>query len=167
MQELISPGANMKRLFALLCPLLFLAGCVAVPYDAETVYYPAPTVSAHISSGNYYPYSRPYPYYQPPVYVAPAPVIVPPPRHFNYNRNVRPGMQNYPHPRNDGVRDRPRQDLQRRDGGRPEWQERGGGRSDGQHNRQRDGHRNWQRDGQRDGPQDGQRDGRRGDFRNR
>ncbi|WP_147383857.1 hypothetical protein [Noviherbaspirillum sedimenti] len=132
----------MKRLLALLCPPIFLAGCVAVPYDAETVYYPAPTVSAHISSGNYYPYSRPYPYYQPPVYVAPAPVIVPPPVRFNYSRNVRPGTHHHSHPR---------QEWQRRDGGRPQWQGRDGGR----------GH--WQRDGQ----SDGQRDGHRGDFRGR
>lgn len=123
------------RLPALLFPALFLAGCVAVPYDNETVYYPAPTVSAHISSGYYYPYNHatPYPhhrpYYQPPAYVTPAPVIVPR-RHFDYHRNVQPGIQNYPHPRHDGFRDGPRPDWQKRDGARQHWQRPYGNRGD-------------------------------------
>lgn len=118
-----------------------LAGCVAVPYEAETVYYPAPAVSATISSGHYhghpapYPYARPYPYYPAPAYVSPAPVIVAPPVQFNYSRQTRPYVQDH-HQRHDGVHD----GLRRRDGTRPDWQQR--------NDRKHDGRPEWRRDGQ-------------------
>jgi len=135
----------MKRLLTLLCLPGLLAGCVALPYDADTMYYPAPAVNAQISSGYYYPYSSPpYPYYQPPTYVAPAPVIVPPAIQFNYSRNVRPGLQNYPHPRHEDFRDRAQPDLQRREGARNEWRRPDGGRDDGRRDGWRDGQRDWQ-----------------------
>ncbi|QAU34966.1 hypothetical protein [Janthinobacterium sp. 17J80-10] len=130
----------MKHIIALFGLSALLAGCVAVPYDADTVYYPAPAVSATISSGYYHgypapnPYYRPYPYYQPPAYVTPAPVIVAPPVQFNYNRNVRPGVQERHHQRQEGAEDGQR----RRDGERPDWQRRDGGRQGGRPEWRRD-----------------------------
>ncbi len=66
----------MKSFLVLLCPALLLTGCVAVPYDSGEVYYPAPAISATISSGHHhYPRGG----YYPAPYVYPAPVIVAPP----------------------------------------------------------------------------------------
>lgn len=137
----------MKHFIALFGLSVLLAGCVAVPYDADTVYYPAPAVSATISSGYYHPHAapyrhhRPYPYYQPPAYVTPAPVIVAPPVHFNYNRNVRPGVQHHPRPHRDGAHDH-----QRPDGRRQDWQRRDGGRNEWRRDRPRDGQPEQSRD---------------------
>lgn len=164
----------MKRLLALFCLALLLGGCVAVPYDADSVYYPT-TVSAQVSSGYYYPnrtypytpapYSRPYPYnypyyqpYQPPAYFPPAPVIVPPPR-LPPHRNTLPGWQNHPHPHPDALRNGPQPEWNHHDGSRPHWQHRNDGRRDWQG---RDGGRE---DWRRDGGHDWRHDGRRGYFR--
>lgn len=115
----------MKRLLAIVCPVLLLGGCVAVPYDYDSGYhttYPA-TVTTRIS-GSYrypeptYPYAGPvygypypvYPYPPPaPAYRPPAPVIVPPPTiEYRHERNERPGWQNQPSPsRNDQLRHGP------------------------------------------------------------
>jgi hypothetical protein len=175
----------MKRLIALLFPAIFLGGCVTVPYDTDSVYYqtyPA-TVSAQVSSGYYYPdrtypytpapYSRPYPYYpyyQPPRYVPPAPVIVPPPIEFNYNRNVRPGWQNHPHPHHDEFRNGPRPEWNHPGAARPQWQQRNDGHPEWQ--RREWQRREWQRGGdgnerRGDGREQWRHDGSRGNFRQR
>lgn len=150
----------MKRVLALFCPALFLAGCVTVPYDTGTGYYAAypATVSVQASSAYYYPgyhkhaypyasppYSRPYPsypsypsypyqYQQPPAYVPPAAIIAPPPVEFRYERNMRPGT---PH-RHWQHRNTPPADWQWRDSGSHEWR----GNSGRQH---------WRRHGPHDG----------------
>lgn len=160
----------MKHLLVLLSLALLLQGCVALPYDADSVYYPT-AVSAQVSSGYYYPdrtypytptpYSRPYPYnpyYQPPVYIPPAPVIVPQPR-FDHHRNARPGWQSHSHQHSDSFRNGPQPEWGSRSGPRPHWQHRN------------DSHRDWQghdggrKDWRRDGRHDWQHDGRRGHYR--
>lgn len=166
----------MKRVLALLCAAMLLGGCVAVPYDSETVYYPAypTTFSAQISSGYHYPdyhrhsypyisppYSRPYPYYQPPAYIPPAPVIVPPP--------IQPGWQHrHPDPRRDVYRGGPRPDWNRPGTPHSQWrqgdQRPGRQRHEGNSYEWRGGSHEWRGDRQQQWQRDGSRDGRRGNF---
>lgn len=140
----------MKHLIILLASSALLAGCVAVPYDTNPVYYPAPAVSATISSGHYhtypdsYPYYRPSPYYQRPTYVTPAPVIVQPPVHSNHNRTLRPGIgiMHQHHSRHDGAQDDQHRGngRHRHDDARPDQQK----RDDGKHGDNNE----WRRKGQ-------------------
>lgn len=146
----------MKRLFVLLSPvaLLVLGGCVAVPYETDTVYYSAyPSTITAQASGSYgyyypnqtYPYAvprygqtypyYPNPYYRPPAYTPPAPIIVPPPMEFRYEGDRRPGHNA---PQRDQFRNGSRPDWNRRNSPAPSWEYRD------------DGRRDWQwRDGQR------------------
>lgn len=123
----------MKSFLILLCPALLLTGCVALPYESGEVYYPAPAISATISSGHHHHHRD---VYHPPApvivaprvhpapvivapHVRPAPVIVaprgaPPPRNPGAqvgNTHQRPGLQD-----GDG-RGRQYRDAPRRDDG--------------------------------------------------
>lgn len=148
----------MKRLYALplLAFLIALGGCVAVPYDTDSVYYSSyPSVMTAEAYGSYgyaypdrgYPYAVPrygqpypysaYPYYQPPAYSPPAPIIVPPPLEFRYRRDRQPGWDNHAPQRHDQFRNGPRPDWNHGGTPQPRWEY----RDDGRRNWQQ---RNWQ-----------------------
>jgi hypothetical protein len=161
-------GAAMKHLFILICSPMLLVGCAAVPYDADTVYYPnyPVTVTAHASSGYYYPgggypyaapyygqpspyYSYPYPRppaYNPPVFTPPAPIVVPPTLEYRYNSNGRRDWHNQPSPHHDHFRNGPQPDWNRHGDSHNNWDRSHDERRDWQRrdwNQQGDDRRNW------------------------